>query len=425
MKKILFIVFSLQTFISCTHQANQKVEDNVFGLLKNKQYFELRDFLTENKQFLSKKTLWTAQAFIDNVFNKNSQSNDIIENLMRKYRNELSDSLKAEILLVQSDNYLKLFEYKKALESNNRILKNYKSVIDSIKLADIETMNNIYRPLKNIGPQKVMIASDNYIPIKRDIAGLMNVEVNIHDSTYDFIFDTGAGMSVIKRSFARKLGLKVLETSIDVKAATGKIVKSELAVVDSLNIGNILVMNSVFLVMDDQMLEFPQIKYFPLAVIGFPVIEEFKEFTITKSDTLIVPVEPTKNQLANMRLNGLSPNVYLYNGNDTLEYAFDTGAKRSHFTSSYFKKYQTELVKKAKKDSVTTSSAGGAKTHAAYLIDSCYLFIGDKKATLNNVYVHKDYNDTFKDVYGNLGQDLIKQFDKMTLNFESMYLKFE
>ncbi len=331
MKNFSCIVICIFVFASCAHQINPEDEKSLHELLKSEQYFELRNFLTVNKQLLSEKSIWTAQAFINNVFNKNRQSNGDIEKLIQKYGKELSDSLKKELLLVQSDNYLKLFEYKKALESNNKILENYSSTLDSAMLADIETMNNIYTPLENINPQKVIVLDDNYIPIKRDAVGLMNVEVAIKDSVYDLIFDTGAEMPVLKRSFANKLGLEILETTIDVESATGIVVKSELAVIDSLSIGNILVLNSVFLVMDDQMLEFPQFNFFPLGAIGFPIMEEFNEFTITKSDTLIVPLNPSKSNLANMRLNGLSPHVYLYNGSDTLEYAFDTGAKKNTF----------------------------------------------------------------------------------------------
>ncbi len=412
-------------FVSCAHQINPEAEKSLHELLKSEQYFELRNFLTVNKQLLSEESIWTAQAFINNVFNKNRQSNGDIEKLIQKYGKELSDSLKKELLLVQSDNYLKLFEYKKALESNNKILENYSSTLDSAMLADIETMNNIYTPLENISPQKVIVLDDNYIPIKRDAVGLMNVEVAIKDSVYDLIFDTGAEMPVLKRSFANKLGLEILETTIDVESATGIVVKSELAVIDSLSIGNILVLNSVFLVMDDQMLEFPQFNFFPLGAIGFPIMEEFNEFTITKSDTLIVPLNPSKSNLANMRLNGLSPHVYLYNGSDTLEYAFDTGAKKTHFTKKYYEKYKSWLGQNAHPDSVTTASAGGSKSHASYVIDTCDLLIGDQKASFESIHVHTGFNVTFEDVYGNLGQDLIKQFDKMTLNFDDMYLKFE
>lgn len=419
---LLALIFLIAT---CTKHQNKGVERNMIHLLQNQKYFELRNVFNEYKHVVDEQISLQVEAFLLNTFNQNSLSNQKIDNLINNYQLILTDSLKGELLILKADNYHKLFEYNKAYEVNNEFLQKYTSSFDSAKIADVNNMQKIFEPLINIAPQKVIINTDNIIPITRDAAGLMNVNVSLKDSTYSFIFDTGAGMPVIKRSFAEQLGIKMLETNIDVNSATGIVVKSSLAVIDSLSIGNILVLNSVFLVLEDYMLEFPQINYFPDAAIGFPIMEEFKEFTISKDDTLYIPLTPNHSEMANMRLNGLSPNVYLYNGKDTLEYAFDTGATKCHFTSDYYNKYKEEITAMAQLDTITTGSAGGMLDHEAYKLDSTSIFIGDNMAVLKGSYVHTNHMETFKDVYGNLGQDLIKQFNSMTLNFEDMYMKFD
>lgn len=425
MRKIIYYLVLAMFIVSCGVQINKQAEIELRSLLDNENYFELRNAFNKYKSEISEVLLLEVEAYLLNTFNKNEASNKVIDKLFLNYSELLSDSLKVELYEVQADNYLKLFEFKNALAANDKVLENYKAILDSVQLDEFQNMSKIYRPLVDVEPQQVIITNDNFIPIKRDVVGLMNVEVELKGKHYDFIYDTGAGMPVIKRGFAEELNLPIYETSIDVKAATGNIVKSSLAVIDSLKIGNILVLNSVFLVMENEMLEFPQINFFPLAAIGFPIMEEFKEFTITKTDTLIVPKEPTHKNIANMRLNGLTPHVYLFNGTDSLEYAFDSGATKSHFTSKYFEKYQEFIEQTATLDTVTNSSAGGAKQHQAYLIDSTQLFIGSKKAVFDKIHVHTNLNETFEDVYGNLGQDLIRQFNSMTLNFEDMYLVFE
>lgn len=401
------------------------VDESIQELLKNKAYFELSKEFNLYKHELSAKLKLEVEAHLFNVFNKNEKSIEAVELVLEDFGDEMSDSSLVKLLLVNSDNFMKLFEYKKAFETNRHILEKYPEALDSAMRADLLNMNRIFEPLFDARPQHLSVIANDTIPITRDKAGLMNIDVEIDDTTYDFIFDTGAGMNVIKKSFALELGLTILETSIDVKAATGKIIKSSLVVIDSLQFGEILVTDAVFLVMEDEMLEFPQIDYFPLAVIGFPVIKELGEFSITKTDFLSVKKEPTPGNFTNMRLDGLSPHVYLFNGKDSLEFAFDTGATKSHFTSAYFEKYRKDIESSSNIDSVTTSSAGGSKRHATYLLDNTNLFIGAQKAVLNSIHVHTQINETFDGVYGNLGQDLISQFDLMTMNFQDMYLKFE
>lgn len=54
------------------------------------------------------------------------------------------------------------------------------------------------------------------------------------------------------------------------------------------------------------------------------------------------------------------------------------------------------------------------------------IVIGGKTARFPVAEVLKDAaNERTKNFYGNFGQDLIKQYDKMTLDFRSMRLTFE
>ena len=419
------ILIILIHFLCCNQNANLRWQNELMKLIQSKNYFVLRNDYQDQRDQISSRTDLELKAYLWNTFNKNEESNLAIKQLLKEYKSVMSDSTISELLSVKVDNYLKLFDYKSALDANNLNIEKYGSTLDSASIADLHNMNTIYAPLLGAPPQIVTIVEDSEIEIKRDAAGLMNIEVEIDNDSYDFIFDTGAGMSVIKKSFAEELGLKMIETSIDVHSATGKVIKSSLVVIDQLKFGHVRVENSVFLVMEDEMLEFPQIDFYPLAVVGFPVIEELKEFSITKSDTLIINKNPAPSNFCNMRLDGLSPNIYMFNGKDSLEFAFDTGATKSHFTSDYYLRYKTENERIGKADTVTSSSVGGSTTHQTYVLDSVVLFIGEKKAILHDVQVLTAHMKTFENKYGNIGQDLISQSDKMAMNFVDMNIQFE
>lgn len=59
-----------------------------------------------------------------------------------------------------------------------------------------------------------------------------------------------------------------------------------------------------------------------------------------------------------------------------------------------------------------------------YVVTSNFNII-DKEITLNDILLLKEKIKDNETVYGNIGQDLIQQFHKMTINFEQMFIKFE
>jgi hypothetical protein len=66
--------------------------------------------------------------------------------------------------------------------------------------------------------------------------------------------------------------------------------------------------------------------------------------------------------------------------------------------------------------------AGGNVEYEGFVIQHTF-HIGDKPIALKkiNLLKSKIKNET---VYGNIGQDIIRQFSKMTLNFKDMFIHF-
>ncbi len=88
------------------------------------------------------------------------------------------------------------------------------------------------------------------------MAGLINVPVEFKDSTFDFVFDTGANLSVITESYAIKAGLDVRNVVFKVRAITGIDVNAKLGVAKLLKMGDVEVENVVFIVFPDSVLSF-------------------------------------------------------------------------------------------------------------------------------------------------------------------------
>jgi hypothetical protein len=68
---------------------------------------------------------------------------------------------------------------------------------------------------------------------------------------------------------------------------------------------------------------------------------------------------------------------------------------------------------------------GGSVKTLDYILPVVNLKIGEKKIELKDVAVHTAPTFKGQRYNGNIGQDVIRQFDEMVLNFESMYLLFK
>ncbi len=421
MLSLLFVICGNLAFAN-----SSQLEKQMQNLLDKKEFFRLKKMLGQDLPDLTKEKKLYFNAFVENAFNKNEQSIKSIQALLGNYSSSLNDTMRAELLMVLQDNYYKTFEYGKAGKTGEVILSKYKTVLDSIRIADIGNSNIIWNALTKVDKQNVVVKNEVQIPWKRDKANMMNVPVRFDDSLYDFIFDTGANISTINTTLAKKLGLKIFDVTFEVGSSTGKQNKTSLGVAGSFYIGDILVQNTVFLVVPDEMISFPSSEYYINGIIGYPAIEQLKEIKISKNGIITVPTKYAESDLNNLALDGLMPIVSFVTDADTLNFHFDSGAEQTDLFKPYLDKYKDDVIAKGKLDKVKIGGAGGMVETEVYKLPEFSIYIGDKKIVLTNVKVlTKDIDESGDKFYGNIGQDVISQFDEMILNFEYMYIDFK
>jgi predicted aspartyl protease len=344
-----------------------------------------------------------------------------------------NDSLFKEILMVKQLNLVNLFEYKNAYQTNQYILENFQHVCTEEELIDLSNTGSIWKALENSDKQTISRSVDVKIQLSRDHAKLANVPVTVSGKTKNFVFDTGANFSVIQRSVAMEMNCEIIPIQFDVSAITGAKVKSDLAVVKELMIGDpegsgqvVICKNVVFLVFDDKDLTFSEVDYSIQGIIGFPVIRNLEEIHITKNDELVIPKIPEMYSNNNMILNGFVPVVQVIQEQDTLQFSFDTGAAETSLNSSYYYKYKKRVDKKGKKQTLKSGGAGGMVEYEGYLLPKVTLSVGLSTVTLKNVQVRKENaGQVDADFDGNLGQDFIKQFDEMIISFKHSAILFK
>ena len=429
MKKIFIILITTVICFgfSTHHQIQDDINNNLKRLYEQRNYFKFKNFLNSSEDKIEKWQYLYFNALVDNVFNRHEESNKTIEEIFKNYSNQINDTITSKLLEVRLVNSIHLFHFKEATVISQKLQKDCKPFLDSDDLADYINEINIWSVLTDVPPQTISKTQDTKIQMTKDWVGLWNIPVTVSDSTYDFIFDTGANISTITESYAKKLGFKILETEFEVGTATDIQVKSGLAIADKISLGNITYHNVVFLVLPDDALSFPQINYYINGIIGFPMIEAMEEIHITKEHELFVPSKPETKNMQNLAFDGLTPIILTTHKNDSLGFAFDSGAMTTFFYISYYNKYKNEIDSNYEMRTITIGGAGGSIDVKGFILDDINFLISNSKVSLDNIRLIAEEitdNDNSNYFYGNIGQDVINQFDEIVINFESMYIEF-
>jgi hypothetical protein len=91
----------------------------------------------------------------------------------------------------------------------------------------------------------------------------------------------------------------------------------------------------------------------------------------------------------------------------------------------FFKKYEADIKAKYAPHNERVRGVGGYREIAGYLAKDIVVTFSGKRARYVKVPILIEHtNESSHYFYGNLGQDLVGQFERMTLNFESMSIVF-
>ena len=291
---LVFVLLSACKSSKNSEENDRKKIEYLNQLVANLDYFHLKEEFPKYRDRLSTPDNHYFQAIIESAFNNPNTSNKIIEKYLSENRDS-KDSNDIELLKTKLTNHIYLSEYAQALQVNEQLQTEYSNHLDSAEIEDLKNTNKIWKALINVPPQTLVKNGDVTLPITKDMAGLSTIPVKFPAKTLNFVFDTGANFSVIQRSVAIELGLRIIPSDFEVEAATGIEVKSDIAIVNKMELGDIVISNVVFLVFDDDALTFPSIDYYIQGIIGFPVIRALEEIQIKKTGELFIPKKDRKS----------------------------------------------------------------------------------------------------------------------------------
>ena len=425
MKKVVSPLLFFLLLAACTPKSNSLIEKQLLQMLDENDYFRIETLLEEKRSVLSQDIVLYVEAHLFNAFNRTEQSLQAIDELLLRHAKPLNDTLLASVYQLKCDNLMKQYIYREAAEALQIAMDKYAHVLDSVALSDMHEVYNAIEPLQQPLPQKMYLTDDVTIPIARNQFNHVIMRVTCNGQSEDFIFDTGAALSSISESCAKQLGIRILQSAVNVGTSIGSKVQSKVGVADKLQIGELLLENVAFLIMPDEMLTFPQVNYMIHGIIGFPVMYQMKEIEIHKDQYLTVSARPKKRNLRNLFLSGLSPIVSFEAEGDTVLFKMDTGANTSDFSEKYFAANKDKILAKGIPRMQKMGGAGGIIEREVYELEKVRLKIGGQALTIPTITVLTDKFPFLETYDGNLGQDILMYYNKFILNFEDMYLAFE
>ncbi|MFN7117803.1 MAG: TIGR02281 family clan AA aspartic protease [Saprospiraceae bacterium] len=410
-------LLSIFLFFSVVYSSAQSLD----LLLKTKQFFQLAQQLPKYAKQLKPFETLVYQAFVDNAFNRNAASNAHIVKLLDSKK--VADSVKARLLLTKLDNDFKLYHYGAAAQTVDRGKKDFAAYYDQATLASLDNMRKLYGAFAEVPAQEVRISGDFEVNARTDKANLVNIPVHFSQDSMEFIFDTGANMSVIVESLVERLNIQVQQERVEVQSFSGPVM-AKVGYCPSLRIGKAEFRNVAFLIFPDSTLDFKSIQYKITGILGFSVIQGLGEIHMYQGKKLAIKAQPSETT-PNLFLDGLDAVVAVDFQSDTLLFNFDTGAKNTDLFNNFYITYKDRTDLEFTDKQTVMHGGAGAKQVIGKNLKQVTFTIAGKPFQLKNLTIPDSIPMNRVGMFGNIGQDAMRQYPVVVLNLQDLYVRFE
>jgi hypothetical protein len=386
-----------------------------------KRYFELREAVARYRGKPDARLLFF-RGLLANVFNRPESSAALLNRYVARAGGD--DALLPDAYAALADDYAKTFDYAKAAAAYRALLDRFRGKLRPDEIGGYENVLALYGALRETPRQTVTVGADTVLGEPAAEYG-WSVIVEANHARVALGLDTGADISLLARSVAEKLGAKILDSSITFGSITSISVRTTLGVIPEMKVGSVVVRNAVFIVMDDQSLTFPDGSTIT-GVVGSPVIAGLRRITFNSDGSISVPRKLPAGGEPNMCLDG---NKILFRGEyeqRELTFVLDTGAQRSLLYLPFLQAFEDEVKAKYALRPESFTGIGGTEEVPAYIVKDFAVRFSGRRGRLPEIrLLTKALSDNGKYFYGNVGQDLIKRFRRLTLDFDSMYITFQ
>lgn len=322
-----------------------------------------------------------------------------------------------------ADDYTKTFAYEAAAKAYDDLF----ALFPEQNRGGTRDDAGVLHLLAGVKPMTIAWRGPTRLRTIRNAIGSKVTKLEVNGIKEWWLLDTGANYSVVSRSFARRLDLKVLPGSAQTGAGgTGLENPLQAAVIPSMQIGGATLHNVVVLILDDANLKISlgDQSYQINAILGYPVFQAMRVITFTHSGEFEAGKSAYRSGSGTpMYMRRLVPVVNLRANGVALPFTLDTGASGTDLSVRYYERFKDSDLS-WKQDEDEGAGAGGSIKRRIYKQPLLRLAVGDKVALLRDVSITpKKMNSGLDELYGNIGQDLFTSFESFTFDFADMTFK--
>jgi predicted aspartyl protease len=388
-------------------------------LIGQKRYLELESAFAVSESDLTPVLRAYFKGVIANRTNQGSISIQLLQPILPMLI--ATESVRAEIALCTvADDYAKVFRYGDAAAAyaeGARVSQRQ----GRQSACNARQQSSRWDLLAYAHPQTISGRPEFEVAGKRDTFGLFEVPVAAGHYSGSWIVDSGANLSVIRRSVAEKMGLKI-SAKAETAQGVGPSVTTRVSIIPELRLGKAVVHNVPVLVVEDSTLTFSRVDYQIDGCLGFPVMAAFGAITFYSDGRIGFGTTPVTNVTGfhNLFLEKFTPLIAADFGLGDRLFTLDTGAQGTVLSAQFYleNRHSSELTNLVDLELV---GAGGTVSSPAYVLPTVVARFGDKCATIKQVPLLMASTSSSYEFYGNLGQSALASFSSFTLDFATMH----
>ena len=265
------------------------------------------------------------------------------------------------------------------------------------------------------------------IAAHRDVVGMNRIEIEVNGAAQDAVIDTGAGLSVLSASAARRLGVVPIEGGVDVGNSVDSTVPVRVGIADRLEVAGNVLRNVPFLIIADADLSFtlPSGRYEIQAILGLPVLHALGRVRIAPDGfSVLAPAAAAAGEAGAQNMHGVGDELYVdvMLGGRPVALELDTGANRTSLTARYAAANPTAVAALARRNA-STAGAGGARIQPVATWANAPLAVGGQTLVVPAISITLPAAGAPPpQLNGTLGQDVLGRFESYTLDFSAMRL---
>ncbi len=402
-----FLISVVLMSLACDSLSAQNIPDSC-GV---RDWFRLREKVAQGGSSL------LCTGVVDVAFEHRSEAERELKEVIRKAP-QSDDALDAHRTLVSL--YFRHGQYREALAQTEQGLLEKPDAKDLKELRSMLTVLAGFRDLRVAHSARSAVQAET-------IGDDLVVPITIHKASADYGLDTGANISIMSESEAKRLGLTVHETATKMSDIGGTPSVIRLAEAPELWIGGAHLRNVAFAVFPDGNEPFVDLPSGHRGILGIPVLLALGSLRLEKKSRIVVgPAQATAAERSlPLAFDGQNPLIQIVFRGKPLTFTLDTGADTTDLYEPFADAFPA-LMQTGQHEQKKLTGVSGSSFQQSIVVPSIRFALaqGVEVNLAPAVVILHTTTDTSKWTAGNFGVDLLDQALPVTIDFRAMQVRF-